>query len=98
MARRERDVLERAAHAVAEQAAKVDRVVAEALDAGLDGSAPVTVAAKTVRIELLSVKAELERQLGRLVLHCRECGRQVHWVDEAVLRACEQVGAGRSRV
>lgn len=71
---------ERAARAVADQVAKVDAVVAEAIDAGLDGSDPITVAVKMVRVELLRVKGELERQLARLVLHCRDWGRQVHWV------------------
>jgi hypothetical protein len=79
--RNDRDIPESAAKAVADQAKKVDAVVAEAIDAGIDGSDPITVAAKTVRIELLAVKAELERQLGRLILHCRDCGRQVHWVS-----------------
>jgi hypothetical protein len=26
------------------------------------------------------VKADLERELGRLVLDCSACGRTVHWV------------------
>lgn len=78
--RTDRDILESAAKAVAAQAVKVDAVVAEAIDAGVDGSDPITVAAKIVRVELLRVKGELERQLARLVLHCRDCGRQVHWV------------------
>jgi hypothetical protein len=42
--RTDRDILESAARAVAAQAAKVDAVVAEAIDAGLDGSDPITVA------------------------------------------------------
>ena len=33
-----------------------------------------------LRLELLNVKADLERELGRLVLHCTACGRTVHWV------------------
>jgi hypothetical protein len=32
------------------------------------------------RVELLKEKADLERELGRLVLHCSDCGRTVHWV------------------
>jgi hypothetical protein len=78
--RTDRDILESAAKAVADQAKKVDAVVGEALDAGLDGSDPITVAVKMVRVELLRVKGELERQLARLVPHCRDCGRQIHWV------------------
>jgi len=31
-------------------------------------------------MELLQTKAELERELGRLILHCRRCNRRVHWV------------------
>jgi hypothetical protein len=32
------------------------------------------------RLELLNVKADLERELGGLVLHCTACGLGVHWV------------------
>jgi hypothetical protein len=34
-----------------------------------------------LRLELLNVKADLERELGRLVLHCTACGLDVHWVS-----------------
>jgi hypothetical protein len=33
-----------------------------------------------LRLELLQVKAELERNLGQLVLDCSDCGRTVHWI------------------
>ena len=49
-------------------------------NAGLDGSHPVTLQAKLLRLELLNVKADLERELGRLVLPCTACGQRVHWV------------------
>lgn len=62
------------------QAAKADAVVDEAVAAGLDGSHPVTLQAKMLRQELLQVKADLEQELGRLVLDCSTCGRTVHWV------------------
>jgi hypothetical protein len=78
--RRERDILERAVRAVSQQAAKADAVVDEAIAAGLDGSHPVTLQAKMLRQELLQVKADLERELGGLVLDCSTCGRTVHWV------------------
>jgi hypothetical protein len=78
--RQERDILERAVRAVSEQASKADSVVDEAIAAGLDGSHPVTLQAKMLRQELLQVKADLERELGRLVLDCSACGRTVHWV------------------
>lgn len=78
--RQERDILERAVRAVSEQASKADAVVDEAIAAGLDGSHPVTLQAKMLRQELLQVKADLERELGRLVLDCSACGRTVHWV------------------
>lgn len=35
---------------------------------------------KMLRLELLKVKAELERGLEDLVLNCRDCGLDVHWV------------------
>jgi hypothetical protein len=54
--------------------------VDEAYNAGLDGSHPVTLQAKMLRLELLNVKADLEREFGRLVLHCTACGQWVHWV------------------
>jgi hypothetical protein len=78
--RHERDILERAVRAVSDQAAKADTVVDEAFAAGLDGSHPVTLQAKMLRQELLQVKADLERELGGLVLDCSACGRTVHWV------------------
>ena len=37
-------------------------------EAGLAADHPATVAAKMIRLKLLNVKAELERELGRLVL------------------------------
>ena len=80
MARQERDILERAVRAVSGQAAKADELVDEAIAAGLDGSHPLTIHAKMLRLELLQVKAELERNLGQLVLDCSDCGRTVHWV------------------
>jgi len=58
-----------------------DAPVDEAVDAGLDASQPVTVHAKMLRLELLKVKADLERELGRLVLDCSRCGLDVHWVS-----------------
>jgi hypothetical protein len=33
-----------------------------------------------LRLEPLNVKADLERELGRLVLHFTACGLDVHWV------------------
>lgn len=75
-----RDILERAVRVVTEQATKADALVDEALAAGLDGSHPLTVHAKMLRLELLAVKGDLERELGRLVLDCSACGRTVHWV------------------
>jgi hypothetical protein len=78
--RHERDILERAVRAVSEKAAKADAVVDEASAAGLDGSHPVTLQTKMLRQELLQVKADLERELGHLVLDCSACGGTVHWV------------------
>ena len=52
----------------------------EAIGAGLGGSHPVTLHAKMLRLELLNMKADLERELDQLVLDCTSCGRRVHWV------------------
>ena len=81
MARDERDIHERAVHAISEQAAAAGAVVDEAFKAGLDGSHPLTLQAKMLRLELFKVKADLERELGQLVLDCSKCGRLVHWVS-----------------
>jgi hypothetical protein len=62
VARQEREILERAVRAE-EQAAVASVILDEALDAGLGGSHPVTVHAKMLRLELLKVKADLEREL-----------------------------------
>lgn len=78
--RTDREILERAVQVVSEQAAKAGALVDEAMDAGLDGSHPLTVHAKMLRLELIEVKADLERELGRLILDCSDCGRTVHWV------------------
>lgn len=76
----QRSPLERAVYVVTEQAAAADALVHEALEAGLGGSHSVTLQAKMLRLELLNVKADLERELGHLVLDCSSCGRRVHWV------------------
>jgi hypothetical protein len=81
VARHERDILERGVRTVAEQAKNASAIVDEAHDAGLDGSHPVTLQAKMLRLELMNVKGDLERELGRLVLHCTACGQRVHWVS-----------------
>jgi hypothetical protein len=79
--RRDRDILERAVRSIAEQAAKTNDVIDEAMETGLAADHPVTVTAKMLRLERLNVKADLERDLGRLVLHCTACGLDVHWVS-----------------
>jgi hypothetical protein len=67
-------------HAVSEQAAGADALVHEALENGLSGSHSVTLQAKMLRLELLHVKPELERELGLHVFDCSSCGRRVHGV------------------
>lgn len=80
MRKLERNVLQRAVRVLSEQAAAAGAIVDEALDAGLDGSHAVTRHTKMLRLELLNAKADLERDLGLLVLDCTTCGRTVHWV------------------
>jgi hypothetical protein len=46
----------------------------------LGGPHTVTLHAKMLRLELFNVKADFERDLGRLVLDCASCGRRVHWI------------------
>jgi hypothetical protein len=70
-----------------EQASNADAIVDEAAAAGLDGSDPLTVHVKMLRAELLSVKADLERELERVVLDCLVCGRTAHYVGGFGVRA-----------
>jgi hypothetical protein len=64
---------------------KADDIVDEAI--GVGWSDPLIVHAKMLRLELLKVKAELERELGTWVLDCRDCGRTIHWVPGLGVRA-----------
>ena len=81
VARREREILERSVHAIAEQAVKADDLVDELLAAGADASATIVVHARILRLELLKLKGDLERELAKLVLNCTTCGQEVHWVQ-----------------
>jgi hypothetical protein len=76
----EREVLERVIRRVTEQAANADAIVDEAMAAGLDASDRIVVSTKMLRAELLSVKADLERELEKVVLDCAVCGKRVHYV------------------
>jgi hypothetical protein len=83
----ERAVLEGAIRRVTEQAANANEIVEEATKAGLDGSEPFVVNIKRLRAELLSVKADLERELEREVLDYAVCGRPIHYVGGLRVRA-----------
>jgi hypothetical protein len=80
MARREREILEHAVHTIAEQASKAHVLVKEAAAAS-GGDHPVIIHAKMLRLELLKVKADLERELETWVPNCTTCGLDVHWVS-----------------
>jgi NYN domain len=80
VARREREILEHTVRTVAEQTVKADELVDKAKAAG-GGDHPVTIHAKMLRLELLRVKADLERELEDFVLNCSKCGLDVHWVS-----------------
>jgi hypothetical protein len=77
MARKEREILEHTVRTLAEEAVKADELVDEAKAAG-GGDHPVTVHAKMLRLELLKVKADLERELETWSLKCTQCGLDVH--------------------
>jgi hypothetical protein len=64
----EREVLERAVRRVTEQAANAEMTVDQAMAVGLDGSDKIVVSTKMLRAELLSVEADLERELEKVVL------------------------------
>jgi hypothetical protein len=72
MVHRERDVLEKAVRVVAEQATTADALVDEAIDVGHGRSDPLVVHAKMLRLELLNVKADLERELEDFSLNCKK--------------------------
>jgi len=57
------------------------------------GLPAIILAPKRLRLELLQVKAELERSLGEWVLNCTDCGREVHWVHVAWAQFANQTGA-----
>jgi len=40
----------------------------------------VTIHAKTLRLELLNVKADLQRKLETWSLNCTKCALDAHWV------------------
>jgi hypothetical protein len=77
---REQHILERAVHSVTEQAAKADDLVDEAIEMGHGRSDPLVTHAKMLRLELLNLKADLERELETFSLNCWKCGLDVHWV------------------
>jgi hypothetical protein len=78
---RERHILEHAVESVTEQAAKADDLVKEAIEVGHGRSDPLVTHAKMLRLELLNVKADLERELEDFSLNCSKCGLDVHRVD-----------------
>ena len=80
MQQREREILEQAVRTLAEQAVNADELVDEATAAG-GGNHPVAVHAKMLRLELLKVKADLERGLEDFSLNCPRCGLDVHCVS-----------------
>jgi hypothetical protein len=66
---------------VAAKATKANELVDEALDTGLGGSDPLVTHAKMLRLELLKMKADLERELVAFVPNSSSCGLDVHWVS-----------------
>ena len=53
----------------------------DAIDVGHGRSDPLVTHAKMLRLELLNVKKELERELETLSLNCSKWGVDVHWVS-----------------
>jgi hypothetical protein len=81
----EREVLERAIQRITEQAANADAIVDEAVAAGL-GPAHGSRQDAPCR-PLLSVKADVERELETIVLGCAVCGTMAHYVGGLGVRA-----------
>jgi hypothetical protein len=76
----DRVIFERTVRAIAQRGRDAYRVVEEAHEVDPRDESGLVAAAKRLRMELLQTKAELERELGRLLLHGRRCNRRVHWV------------------
>jgi hypothetical protein len=62
--RQERDILERSVHSLANRAADAYRLVDQLFAAGFADDHPPMIAAKTLRIELLGVKGDIEWELA----------------------------------
>jgi hypothetical protein len=77
---REREILERSVHATAQHARDAYALIEEIHAAGFPANGPTMLAAKRLRMQLLTTKGALERELGRFLVHCRRCDRTVHWV------------------
>lgn len=69
-----------AVHAVTEQALRPMRSWTRR-KVGHGRSDPLVVHAKMLRLELLKVKADLERELEDISLNSSKCGLDVHWVS-----------------
>jgi hypothetical protein len=65
---------------MAQHARDAYKLIEELESAGFPANGPTMLAAKRLRMQLLTTKGDLERELGRLVLHCQRCDRTVHWV------------------
>jgi hypothetical protein len=58
---------------------------------------PLTTHAKMLRLEMLKgEERHRARFLGELILDCRDCGREVHWVSASGVRPAA-AGAGAAR-
>jgi hypothetical protein len=77
---REGEILERSVHAIAQHARDAYALVEELYAAGFPGDGPTVLAAKRLRMQLLTTKGDLERELARFLLHCKRCDRDVHRV------------------
>jgi hypothetical protein len=51
------------------------------IEVGHGRSDPLVTHAKMLRMELLNVKADLERELEDFSLNCSACGLDVHWMS-----------------
>jgi hypothetical protein len=79
--KREREILERAVREIRAKPADLLDLLGELEEAGFDGSHPLSIEFKSVRLELFELKSAMEEQLERLVLDFSECGPRVHRVS-----------------
>jgi hypothetical protein len=93
---REREILEKTVHAIAERARDAYELIEEIEAAGLPADGPTMLAAKRLRMLLLQTKGELERELMRWAADCRRASG--HCIGSRGSARRPGIGPTRSRL